>query len=136
MRTLAVTPQNLGFAHAAQLLEIKRNSTEKTTGKPRPGRRLFILSEPLGAQDALHAARGRWGIENKKSVPTTVALSRIDHNFLSDGCGRNKASDFRLSRQRGLSLEARFEAARRGRAPVSTGECDASPFAVPFGPCF
>ena len=64
-----MTPEQLGFVHAAQLLEIKRDSTEKTTGKPSTGRRLFILSQALSAPDALHAARGRWGIENKNHHP-------------------------------------------------------------------
>lgn len=69
MRTLPVTPEQLGFAHAAQLLEIKRASTVKTTGATSAGRRVFVLSEPLAPADALRAARGRWGIENKNHHP-------------------------------------------------------------------
>lgn len=33
------------------------------------GRRLFVLSEPLSPSEALRAARGRWGIENKNHHP-------------------------------------------------------------------
>jgi predicted transposase YbfD/YdcC len=64
-----VTPEQLGFVHAAQLLEIKRDSTDKATGEFSAGRRLFILSEPLSTADALRAARARWGIENKNHYP-------------------------------------------------------------------
>jgi predicted transposase YbfD/YdcC len=64
-----VTPEQLGFPHAAQLLEIQRESTAKATGKTTTGRRVFILSEPLTPADALRAARARWGIENKNHHP-------------------------------------------------------------------
>lgn len=64
-----MTPEELGFVHAAQLLEIKRDSTKKTTGVTTTGRRVFILSEPLTPADALRAARARWGIENKNHHP-------------------------------------------------------------------
>lgn len=64
-----MTPEQLGFVHAAQLLEIKRESTKKTTKVTTTGRRVFILSEPLTPTDALRAARARWGIENKNHHP-------------------------------------------------------------------
>jgi len=64
-----VTPEQLGFVHAAQLLEIKRDSTAKATGAAIAGRRVFILSEPLAPADALRAGRARWGIENKNHHP-------------------------------------------------------------------
>jgi len=73
-RTLAVTPEQLGFPHAAQLLEIQRESTNKKTGVTTTGRRLFILSEPLSPLDALTAARSRWGIENKNHHPRDATL--------------------------------------------------------------
>ena len=69
VRTLPVTPEQLGFVHAAQLLEIKRDSTKKSTGVTTTGRRVFILSEALTPADALRAARARWGIENKNHHP-------------------------------------------------------------------
>jgi predicted transposase YbfD/YdcC len=68
-RTLTVTPEQLGFPHAAQLLEIQRESTDKKTGATTTGRRLFVLSEPLASADAFAAARARWGIENKNHHP-------------------------------------------------------------------
>jgi predicted transposase YbfD/YdcC len=64
-----VTPEELGFVHAAQLLEIKRDSTKKSTGVTTTGRRVFVLSEQLTPADALRAARARWGIENKNHHP-------------------------------------------------------------------
>lgn len=64
-----MTPEQLGFVHAAQLLEIKRDSTAKATGAAIAGRRVFILSEPLAPADALRAGRARWGIENKNHHP-------------------------------------------------------------------
>jgi hypothetical protein len=69
VRTFPVTPEQVGFVHAAQLLEIKRESTIKSTNLTSAGRRLFVLSEPLSTSDALLAARGRWGIENKNHYP-------------------------------------------------------------------
>ena len=64
-----MTPEELGFVHAAQLLEIKRDSVKKSTGVTTTGRRVFILSELLTPVDALRAARARWGIENKNHHP-------------------------------------------------------------------
>jgi len=64
-----VTPEKLGFVHAAQSLEIKRESTAKSTGLTTSGRRVFLLSEPLTPLDGLFAARARWGIENKNHHP-------------------------------------------------------------------
>jgi len=64
-----VTPEELGFVHAAQVLEIKRDSLCKSTGMATTGTRVFVLSEPLRPADALFAARGRWGIENKNHHP-------------------------------------------------------------------
>ena len=55
--------------HAAQLLEIQRESTAKPTGVTTTGQRLFVLSEPLSTADALRAARARWSIENKNHHP-------------------------------------------------------------------
>lgn len=51
------------------MVEIKRDSTAKSTGEETTGRRVFILSEPLTQADALRAVRGRWGIENKNHHP-------------------------------------------------------------------
>lgn len=64
-----MTPETIGFAHAAQLLEIERNSSKKTTGEKTSGIRRFLLSEPLSPKDAFLAARSRWGIENKNHHP-------------------------------------------------------------------
>lgn len=64
-----MTPGKLGFVHAAQVLEIQRESTAKSTGKTTTGTRRFVLSEPLSPLDAYRAARGRWGIENKNHHP-------------------------------------------------------------------
>jgi predicted transposase YbfD/YdcC len=69
VRTRPVTPEELGFVHAAQLLEIKRDRTLKTAADTTTGRRVFILSEVLTPADALRAVRGRWGIENKNHHP-------------------------------------------------------------------
>lgn len=69
MRTASVTPEQLGFPHAAQVAEITRESTRKKTGETTSGRRVFILSEPLTARDCLVACRGRWGVENKNHHP-------------------------------------------------------------------
>ena len=66
---MAVTPEQLGFVHAAQLVEIRRASTCKPTGVASDGRRVFVASEPLTPADALAAARARWGIENKNHHP-------------------------------------------------------------------
>lgn len=41
----------------------------KSTGVATTGRRVFILTEPLAPDDALRAARARWGIENKNHHP-------------------------------------------------------------------
>ena len=41
----------------------------KATGVATTGRRVFILTEPLTPDDALRAARARWGIENKNHHP-------------------------------------------------------------------
>jgi predicted transposase YbfD/YdcC len=64
-----VTPEKLGFVHAAQVIEIERESTRKLTGVTTTGTRRFVLSEPLSPMDAYLAARGRWGIENKNHHP-------------------------------------------------------------------
>lgn len=69
MRTVDVTPEELGFPHAAQVVEIARESTKKKTGETSTGRRLFVLSEPLRPLDAYLAGRMRWGIENKNHHP-------------------------------------------------------------------
>jgi len=73
VRTLRVTPDQLGFAHAAQLLEIHRQSTVKSTALTSLGHRLFVLSEPLDPADALKAARSRWAIENKNHHPRNAS---------------------------------------------------------------
>jgi predicted transposase YbfD/YdcC len=41
----------------------------KATGVTTTGRRVFLLTEPLTPEDALRAARARWGIENKNHHP-------------------------------------------------------------------
>lgn len=41
----------------------------KSTGVATTGRRGFSLTEPLTPEDALRAARARWGIENKNHHP-------------------------------------------------------------------
>ena len=41
----------------------------KSTGAATTGRRVFILTESLAPDDALRAARIRWGIENKNHHP-------------------------------------------------------------------
>ena len=64
-----MTPEELEFPHAAQVVEITRESTRKKTGETITGRRLFVLSEPLSARDCLVACRGRWGVENKNHHP-------------------------------------------------------------------
>ena len=64
-----MTPEQLGFPHAAQVVEITRESTRKKTGETTTGRRLFVLSEPLSPRDCLLACRGRWGVENKNHHP-------------------------------------------------------------------
>lgn len=69
MRTLAVTPEQIGFVHAAQIIEVKRDSLDKSSGISTAGRRLFLASEALTAADALGAARMHWGIENKNHHP-------------------------------------------------------------------
>jgi predicted transposase YbfD/YdcC len=69
VRTLTVTPEQVGFVHTAQLVEIRRESTIKSTSVASAGRRLFAVSEPLSTADALRAARARWGIENKNHYP-------------------------------------------------------------------
>lgn len=66
---MSVTPEELGFPHAAQVVEITRESTKKKTGETTTGRRLFVLSEPLSPCDCLVAARARWGVENKNHHP-------------------------------------------------------------------
>jgi hypothetical protein len=69
VRTVSVTPEELEFPHATQVVEITRESTRKKTGETITGRRLFVLSEPLSARDCLVACRGRWGVENKNHHP-------------------------------------------------------------------
>jgi hypothetical protein len=69
VRTLAVTPEQIGFVHAAQLIEVKRDSLEKSTGVSTDGRRVFVASEPLTDADSLLAVRMHWGIENKNHHP-------------------------------------------------------------------
>lgn len=69
MRTLAVTPEEIGFVHAAQVIEVKRDSLDKRSGLSTAGRRLFVASEPLTDADALLAVRMHWGIENKNHHP-------------------------------------------------------------------
>jgi hypothetical protein len=69
VRTASVTPELLGFPHAAQVVEITRESTRKKTGETTTGCRRFVLSEPLSARDGLLACRGRWGVENKNHHP-------------------------------------------------------------------
>jgi hypothetical protein len=69
VRTASVTPEELEFPHAAQVVEILRESTRKKTGETTTGRRVFVLSEPLSARDCLLAGRGRWGVENKNHHP-------------------------------------------------------------------
>ena len=64
-----MTPEKLGFVHAAQVIEITRESTCKSTGETTTGSRRFVLSEALCPRDAYRAARGRWGIENKNHHP-------------------------------------------------------------------
>lgn len=64
-----MTPEQVGFPHAAQLLEIQRASTCKATAATTAGRRVFLLSEPLAPAVAFLAARARWGIENKNHHP-------------------------------------------------------------------
>lgn len=66
---MRVTPEQLGFPHAAQVVEIARESTRKKTGETRTGRRLFVLSEPLSPHDCRLAGRARWGVENKNHHP-------------------------------------------------------------------
>lgn len=62
-------PEQLGFVHAAQVIEIQRESTRKSTGVTTTGTRRFVLSEPLSPRDACLAVRGRWGIENRNHHP-------------------------------------------------------------------
>jgi len=69
VRTLTVTPEQIGFVHAAQLIEVQRHSCAKATGVITTGRRVFVATEPLRAPDALRAVRARWGIENKNHHP-------------------------------------------------------------------
>lgn len=69
MRTYAVTPEEIGFVHAAQLIEVKRDSLEKSSGASSGGRRVFVASEALTEADALRAVRMHWGIENKNHHP-------------------------------------------------------------------
>ncbi len=69
MRTLAVTPEAIGFVHAAQLIEVKRHSLEKSSAISSDGRRVFVASEVLTDADALLAVRMHWGIENKNHHP-------------------------------------------------------------------
>jgi hypothetical protein len=69
VRLAGVTPAQLEFPHAAQVVELTRESTCKKTGETTTGRRYFLLTEPLGARDCLLACRGRWGVENKNHHP-------------------------------------------------------------------
>jgi len=62
-------PKQVGFVHAAQLIEVKRDSVEKRTGTTSAGRRVFLVTEPLAPADALPAVCSRWGIENKNHHP-------------------------------------------------------------------
>lgn len=64
-----MTPEELAFPHAAQVVEITRQSTRKKTGATTTGRRLFVVSEPLSPRDSLVAIRCRWGVENKNHHP-------------------------------------------------------------------
>jgi predicted transposase YbfD/YdcC len=64
-----VTPEQVGFPHAAAIVEAQRESTDKRSGQTSHGRRLFVLSDPLSARDALLACREHWGIENKNHHP-------------------------------------------------------------------
>jgi predicted transposase YbfD/YdcC len=69
VRTLAVTPEQIGFVHAAQVIEVKRDSLDKSNGASTAGRRVFVASEALTEADALRAVRMHWGIENKNHHP-------------------------------------------------------------------
>lgn len=69
MRAVNVTPEQLGFPHAAQVVEITRQSMCKKTETTATGRRLFVLSEALPPRDALLAGRAHWGVENKNHHP-------------------------------------------------------------------
>jgi hypothetical protein len=69
VRTLTVTPEAVGFVHAAQLIEVQRTSCAKASGVVTTGRRVFVATEPLSEADALRAVRARWGIENKNHHP-------------------------------------------------------------------
>ncbi len=127
MRTASVTSEQLEFPHAAQVVEITRESTRKKTGETTTGRRLFVLSEPLSTRDCLLACRGRWGVENKNHHPR-------DATWLEDktrAAAGHTAANLTLLRglvlvwwrQRHPQLSApRFIARNQARRHIALGE--------------
>lgn len=69
VRTLSVTPEEIGFVHAAQVIEVRRDSFDKSRGLSTAGRRVFVASELLTDADTSLAVRMHWGIENKNHHP-------------------------------------------------------------------
>ena len=71
-------PEEVEFPHAAQLIELTRQSTKKKSGESSAGRRIFISTQILSPADAARVPRERWaGIENKNHHPR-------DATFLED----------------------------------------------------
>ncbi len=94
LRHLEVKAEEIGIPHAAQLIELTRQSTKKKSGVSGEGRRIFMATQIFSPADAARVPRDRWGIENKNHHPRDATLLE-DENRCRTG---NTAANLTLLR--------------------------------------